>query len=220
MPLCTNTFASGLATITRGGGVISRPDDVVNSPAGSGSLLIAGRGGGTATGATGDGTGGTFTLWVGFCGKRGVVFALAGAPVSGGAEGRGGSCVTGVVSFDMLGIGLVTAVDQAGGRLLAGAGSNWPEVLIGSVEAADTLGRGVGVIFDVAGLRGRGGRLMRNVSRLGAFGSEPSGVAESAIVRRFYSYSGKCSMAKFAIVTYLCSYRPFWPPADGTMSLN
>jgi len=147
---------------------------------------------------------------VGFCGKRGVVFALAGAPVSGGAEGRGGSCVTGVVSFDMLGIGLVTAVDQAGGRLLAGAGSNWPEVLIGSVEAADTLGRGVGVIFDVAGLSGRGGRLMRKVSRLGAFGSEPSGAAESAIIRRFYSYSGKCSMAKFAIVTYLCSYRLFW----------
>lgn len=103
----------------------------------------------------------------------------------------------------MVGIGLVTAVDQAGGELVVGTGSNCVEVLIGIVVAAEILGRGVaGVIFDEDGLRGRGGRLMRSVSRLGAFGSEP---AESAIIMPFYSYFGKCSMAKFAIVTYLWS---------------
>jgi hypothetical protein len=84
-------------------------------------------------------------------------------------------------SFETLGMGLVTAVDQAGGTFETGAGSNWFDVLIGSVVAAETLGRGVGVIFPDAGLRGRGGRLMRSVSRFGAFGSDPSGVAESAI---------------------------------------
>jgi len=52
---------------------------------------------------------------------------------------------------------------------------------MGSVLAAETLGRGGPVILAEAGLRGLGGRLMRNVSRFGAFGSEPSGVAESAI---------------------------------------
>ena len=73
--------------------------------------------------------------------------------------------------------------------------------------AADTFGRAVGVIFEEAGLSGRGGRLMRSVSRLGAFESEPSEAAESAIVILFYSYFGKCSMAKFAIVTFY----PFCP---------
>lgn len=63
----------------------------------------------------------------------------------------------------MLGMGLVTAVDQAGGRLAAGTGSNCPEVFIGSVVAAETLGRGVVVIFEDAGRRGRGGRLIRRV---------------------------------------------------------
>ena len=70
-------------------------------------------------------------------------------------------------------MGLVTAVDHAGGTFVTGAGSNWLEELIGSVVAAETFGRGGGVIFADAGLRGRGGRLMRRVSRLGAFGSEP-----------------------------------------------
>jgi hypothetical protein len=123
------------------------------------------------------------TGWdAGFCGKSGVVFALAGDPVSGGAEGFGGGWgVTAEVSFATVGMGLVTAVDQAGGTFVTGAGSNWLEVVIGSVVAAETFGRGVGVIFCEAGLRGRGGRLMRRVSRLGAFGSVPSGVAESAI---------------------------------------
>jgi hypothetical protein len=129
--------------------------------------------------------------------------ALGGAPVSGGAEGLGGVC--GIppdgAFFEMEGMGLVTAVDQAGGRLVTGAGSNCPDVLMGRVVGAETLGRGV--ILAEAGLSGRGGRLIRSVSRLGAFGSERSGVAESAIINSFYSYFGKCSMAKFAIVTYL-----------------
>jgi hypothetical protein len=100
-------------------------------------------------------------------------------------------------------MGLVTAVDQAGATLVLGTGSNWLDVCIGSVVAAETFGRGVGVIFAEAGLRGRGGRLIRSVSRLGAFGSLPSGVAGSAISDRFYTYFIKCSMAKFSIVTYL-----------------
>ena len=118
---------------------------------------------------------GTDTGWEGFfCGKRGVVFALAGEPVMGGAEGLGGGGgVTFAESFEELGMGLVTAVDQAGGTFETGVGSNWPEVFIGIVDAAETFGRGGDVIFADAGLRGRGGRLMRRVSRLGAFGSEP-----------------------------------------------
>jgi hypothetical protein len=115
-----------------------------------------------------------------------VVFAVAGAPVSGGAMGLGGGvCVRLGGSFATLGIGLVTAVDQAGGVLVAGAGSRLPEVRMGSVVAPEMLGRGVGVIFAEAGLSGRGGRLMRRVSRFGAFGSEPAGVAESAIMVLF-----------------------------------
>jgi len=90
----------------------------------------------------------------------------------GGAAGLGGvSGVTLELILEMLGIGLVTAVDQAGGTFEGGVGSNCPEVFKGRVVAAEMLGRGVGVIFAVAGLRGRGGRLMRSVSRFGAFGS-------------------------------------------------
>jgi hypothetical protein len=103
----------------------------------------------------------------------------------------------------MVGIGAVTAVDQAGGTLEAGAGSSCDEVPIGNVVAAETLGRGVGVILPVAGRNGRGGRLIRSVSRFGALGSLPSGV-ESAIIMRFYRKILKCSMAKFAISTDLC----------------
>jgi len=165
--------------MTRGGGAARRPDEVGNSTAGAGIDLVTGRsvaGGLVKPGLVGTG-------WEGFfCGKRGVVFALAGAPVRGGAEGFGGG--GGVLvkeTFAALGIGLVTAVDQAGGTFEVGAGSNWFEVVIGSVDAAETFGRVVGAIFADAGLRGRGGRLMRRVSRLGGFGSEPSGIAESAI---------------------------------------
>ena len=101
---------------------------------------------------------------------------MGGAPLRGGAEGFGDDWEVMFeleVSFETLGMGLVTAVDQAGGTFVTGAGSKWPEVRIGSVVAAEMFGRGVGVILVEAGLRGRGGRLMRRVSRLGAFGSEP-----------------------------------------------
>ena len=182
LPLCTNTLAWGLATMTRGDSAATRPDEAVNSTAGAGMALVTGRS--VAGGLAKSGPAGTG--WERFfCGKRGVVFALAGEPVRGGAEGFGGGWGAMVEevdeSFAALGIGLVTAVDQAGGTFAVGAGSNWLEVVIGSVEAAETFGRVAGAIFVDAGLRGLGGRLMRRVSRLGDFGSEPSGIAESAI---------------------------------------
>ena len=165
--------------MTRGDWAATRPDEVVNSTARSGMDFVTGRS--NAGGLVGPGVVGTGWEAV-FCGKSGVVFVLAGEPVRGGAEGFGGGWgVTFEESFEALGMGLVTAVDQAGGMFEVGAGSNWLEVVIGSVDAAETFGRGAGVIFADAGLRGRGGRLMRRVSRLGAFGSLPSGVAESAI---------------------------------------
>jgi hypothetical protein len=72
-------------------------------------------------------------------------------------------------------IGLVTAVDQAGGTLVAGAGvapgGRIAAGFIGSVVAAETFGRGGGVEV-TTGLSGRGGRLMRRVSRWGGFDSE------------------------------------------------
>ena len=227
--LSTKTLAAGLATMTRAGAGTSRPEEVRNSVAGSGSTTAGGTGrggalnvgvaGGGGTPATGGamGGGGMFVAGGGVApsvgtppagglltGKRGVVLAVGGAPVRGGAAGRGGiaSLGGGVAFAEMLGIGLVTAVDQAGGTLLTGAGSSWLDVCIGSVVAAETFGRGVGAIFPVAGFSGRGGRLIRSVSRFGAFGSLPSGV-ESAIIMRFYTNSLKCSMAKFAIATDL-----------------
>ncbi len=87
-------------------------------------------------------------------------------------------------------MGLVTAVDQAGGTFDVGAGTNLPEEPIGSVVAAETFGRAAEAIFVEAGLRGRGGRLMRRVSRFGGFCPEPSGVAESAIFVLFIVISG------------------------------
>jgi hypothetical protein len=70
----------------------------------------------------------------GLGGKRGVVLAVGGAPVSGGADGRaagtsaGGVGAGGVADLEMAGIGLVTAVDQAGGMPgVEGAGSSWVE---------------------------------------------------------------------------------------------
>jgi len=168
--------------MTLGGSAARRPDEAVNSTAGAGLALVAGRS--VAGGWVRPGLGGTG--WERFfCGKRGVVFAVAGEPVRGGAEGFGGGWGVMVEeveeSFAALGIGLVTAVDQAGGTFKVGAGSNWFEVVIGSVDAAETFGRVAGAIFADAGLRGLGGRLMRRVSRLGGCGSEPSGIAESAI---------------------------------------
>lgn len=176
LPLCTKTLALGFATITRAGGTTTRPDLVVNSPAVPGTDPVGGRSGVEGVGELKAGAG-----CEGLGGKSGVVFALAGDPVRGGAEGLGGWGSVVDAGFVTLGIGFVTAVDQAGGTLVTGAGSSWPEVRIGNVVAAETFGRGLGVIFAEAGFSGRGGRLMRRVSRLGAFGSEPSGVAESAI---------------------------------------
>jgi hypothetical protein len=132
-------------------------------------------------------------VWeAGFWGKRGVVLAVGGAPVSGGAIGLGGvwGVTGGGLSLEMLGMGAVTAVDQAGGAPVEGVGTNWPEVPMGRVVAAETFGLGGVLIFPVAGRRGRGGRLIRNVSRFGAFGSDPWGVAESAIMFLFIVISG------------------------------
>ena len=110
-----------------------------------------------------------------FCGNKGVVLALAGAPVIGGAEGLGVGGGEPDAGFTMPapGIGLVTAVDQAGGVVGVGVSSIWLEEDIGRVVAADTFGRGAGAIFVEAGLSGLGGRLIRRVSRFGAFGSDP-----------------------------------------------
>jgi hypothetical protein len=72
--------------MTRSGGGIRRPEGVFNSAAGSGSGAVTG---GWAAGGLGDSRVGT--VWEGdFCGKRGVVFAVGGAPVRGGAEDLGG----------------------------------------------------------------------------------------------------------------------------------
>ena len=84
-----------------------------------------------------------------FCGKSGVVLVPAGDPVMGGAEGLGGDGV------------------ESG---FPGA-SNWPDTFMGSVVAAEILGRCAGAIFVEAGLSGLGGKLIRRVSRLGALGS-------------------------------------------------
>lgn len=80
--------------MTRAGGTMTRPDWVRSSPLGSGVTARAevgwerGGGRGVEAGATvgrlGTGCEGVFS------GKRGVVFALGGEPVNGGAEGRGG----------------------------------------------------------------------------------------------------------------------------------
>jgi hypothetical protein len=137
-------------------------------------------------------------------GSMGVVVILEVPLGEGGGVNRA-VCGRAVASLAMLGIGLVTAVDHAGGTLETGAGVISDVPLAGDCGVLTIVARGAGVIRAEAGFSGRGGRLMRSVSRLGAFGSEPSGLAGSAIDILFYSYSGKCSMAKFAIVTYLCS---------------
>jgi hypothetical protein len=107
----------------------------------------------------------------------------------------------------MLGIGLVTAVDQAGGTPcgLTGVkldGGRMAAGFIGRVVAAERLGRGgIGVEM---GLSGRGGRLMRSVSRFGGFSafSDSGLLPSSAIVVLFIGIFGKCSMVKLVIVTF------------------
>jgi hypothetical protein len=167
----------GSGAVARVGGGISGPE--ARGERGAGGADGAGGGVAPTVGTLPDG---------GFGGKRGVVLAVGGAPVSGGAEGlaAGVSAGGGGVAREMVGIGLVIAVDQAGGAFVTGAGSSWLEVFIGNVVAAETFGFGVGVIFPVAGRSGRGGRLMRRVSRFGVLGSLPSGVG-SAIIFCFYS---------------------------------
>lgn len=173
LPLCTKTFAFGLATMTRGGGTTSRPEGDANSPGDTEPVLP----GGGCCGLVGrPGAGGTSCDCGGLGGKSGFVFDVGGAPVRGGAAGLAwevGGGVGWLGVFVMVGIGLVTAVDQAGGAPVEGAGSSCCDaILIGSVVAAETLGRGAaGEIFAEAGFSGRGGRLIRRVSRLGAFGS-------------------------------------------------
>jgi hypothetical protein len=122
------------------------------------------------------------------------------APVTGGAADfgtmGGGACVEvgGGVRLveggrEMLPIGFVTAVDQAGGTLETGAdvapGARIAG-FIGMVVAAETFGR-FG-IADATGLSGRGGRLMRRVSRFGGFKSgfsDSGGLPASAMVVLF-----------------------------------
>lgn len=167
LPVCTKTFAFGLAMKTRGGA----PADRAPSAGAAGSGVP---GAGLAPSRE--------SLF--FCGygKRGMVFG-AGEP-TGGADGADPGSVPEVGR--VAGIGLVTAVDQAGGTLVGGTGFG-PN---GKVVAPETGGRGVKGLVGFAGL---GGRLIRKVSRLGLFGSgtpEEEGVAGSAIRELFIVISG------------------------------
>jgi hypothetical protein len=201
LPLCTKTLALALATMTRGGVMPIPPDSVGAANAGPGVILRVGvSDAGDAVATPREATAGEGF----FCGKRGVVFELAAYPVVGGAVGFRGIAPEG--GFETLGIGLVTAVDQAGGVPETGASSNSSDALRGRVDAAEIFGRGVGMILVEAGLSGLGGRLMRNVSRFWALGSALV-LAESAMILPFYSYFGKCSMEKFVIVSYLWRLR-------------
>jgi hypothetical protein len=105
LPLWTNTLACVLATMTRGGWTPNCWDEEGDGGTGGafGCSVVGG-----ASDAAGVGTD-VGTL---FCGKSGVVFALGGAPVTGGADGLGVIVPEG--GLETLGMGLVTAVDQAG----------------------------------------------------------------------------------------------------------
>jgi hypothetical protein len=72
------------------------------------------------------------------------------------------------------------------------------------VVAPEILGRTE--ICVAVGFAGRGGRLMRRVSRFGGGEASPSGVglAGSAISRAFYRYFRKYSMAKLPRTTSFC----------------
>jgi hypothetical protein len=172
LPLWIKILALGFAMTTRGGAPGSRPEGMVTGGA-AGAVSVSPDEGGSAMAPlptpSAKGLVGGF-----FFGKSGVVFAAAEDPVRGGAAERvlvsGGDGVR-----VMLGIGLVTAVDHEGGRVWTGAGTRFGEVLIGSVVAAETLGRGV--TWLETGFSGRGGKLTRKVSRFGGVGFELSGLA-------------------------------------------
>jgi collagen type I alpha len=193
LPLCTKTFALGFATTTRGGAVILPEGDVAGAPVSGGAagaavpLLAPRTWEGAASGLR--------------CGKSGVVFAAGGAPVSGGAAGLWGGSAVGAGAMEPDGgretvlIGLVTAVDHAGGTLEIGAGVIPGERIaagfIGRVVAAEIFGRGAGMVVE-AGLSGRGGNAMRRVSRFGGFCSgfsDSGGLPASAMVVVFIGIS-------------------------------
>jgi hypothetical protein len=167
-PVCTKTFAFGFVTTTRGGAVTRPEGDVAGAPVS----------GGAAGAAVPPLTPGALSGLR--CGKSGVVFAAGGEPVSGGAAAFFGGSAVGGDEIDPDGgreimlIGFVTAVDQAGGTLETGAGvapgGRIAAGFIGSVVAAEIFGRGAGVVV-AAGLSGRGGNAMRRVSRFGGFSS-------------------------------------------------
>jgi len=188
-PLVTKTLAWGLATITRGGAATPGlgTNEVVVSAVLPGNVTSTGRLARRMGAVLEEGgapvNGGAIVLLPGNC----VVWTFAGEPVTGGALGMGGGM--GLAGMEpeggrvILGMGLVTAVDQAGGTDGAGAGV-MPEASMGIVVAAEIFGRGV--IEVEAGLSGRGGRLMRNVWRFGALGSFPAGGGtESAMMCLF-----------------------------------
>ncbi len=157
----------------------------------------------------------------------GAVLERLLAPLTGGAAGRG-DCGVGRTSGSVLArevepvreadclscvcvgetrpvggrivfcIGCVTAVDQAGGILPEPEGvETVPELLIGNVAAPEP---GRGPIWVESGFSGRGGSVTRSVSRRCGFGSAEV-EASSAIIKPFYIYSEKCSMAKLVIMT-------------------
>ncbi len=188
------TLACGLATITFDAGAAMEEVAVTGGGVGDdGGAPIPGLGTTVVLGR--DAPAGAFvsaSLWAGgLGGKSDLVLEAAGEPVIGGAVGFGGSLGMapegGRIIF-RLGIGFVTAVVQTGAVGDAGTAVIWE--WIGSVVAAEILGRGV-ILVD-AGFKGRGGRLIRSVSRLGAFESDLSegGTAESAIIA-FYTYLWK-----------------------------
>jgi hypothetical protein len=186
LPLWTKTLAFGLAMTTRGGEPAILPEGV---EAGSSDSVGRDSSGAEVPPLTPRALPPSGVRW----GKRGVVLAEEGAPVMGGAALRpcvwlGGRVVGAGVDRIMLGIGLVTAVDQEGGICCAGTGlrlvgGRIEAGFIGRVVAAEIFGRGATGV--AAGLSGRGGRLMRRVSRFGGFNSGFSasgGMPSSAIV--------------------------------------
>lgn len=92
LPLSMKTLACGLETTTRGGCAVA---------------VSLGGGGVSVLGCSAK------DVVTGFCGKSGVVLALAAEAVTAGLAGLGAIRPDG--GFATFGIGLVTAVDQAGG---------------------------------------------------------------------------------------------------------